>query len=77
MIKQLLTALKRIAITLAIVLLAAWAYFAQPTLAKGEPTAPTIDEQRLQNIVKKLSIDFHPRNFRNTKNLEATAGILR
>ena len=76
MIKQLLTALKRIAITLAIVLLAAWAYFAQPTLAKGEPTAPTIDEQRLQDIVKKLSIDFHPRNFRNTKNLEATAAYI-
>lgn len=76
MIKQLFTSLKRITITLTIVLLATWAYLAQPTLAKGEPTSPAIDEQRLQDIVKKLSIDFHPRNFRNTKNLEATAAYI-
>lgn len=73
MIKQLLTSLKRITITLTIVLLVAWAYLSQPTLAEIEPTNVTIDQQRLEDIVKKLSIDFHPRNYQSTQNLEATA----
>ena len=72
MIKQLLTAFKRIAITLTIILLAAWGYLSQPTLAGSEPANTTINQQRLQEIVKTLSIDFHPRNFRNTANLEST-----
>ena len=76
MIKQLLTALKRITITLTIVLLAAWTYLSQPTLAKSEPANIAINNDRLQDIVKKLSIDFHPRNFRNTQNLEATVAYI-
>ncbi|CAA6676732.1 MULTISPECIES: M28 family peptidase [unclassified Lentimonas] len=76
MIKQLLTALKRIVVTLVIVLLAIWGYLSQPTLAKGDPSNTVIDQQRLQDIVKKLSIDFHPRNYRSTKNLEATVAYI-
>jgi Zn-dependent M28 family amino/carboxypeptidase len=76
-IKQLLTALKRIVITLTFILLIAWAYLSQPTLATSEPISSTIDQQRLQDIVKKLSIDFYPRNYRNSQNLEDTANYIR
>lgn len=77
MIKQLLISLKRIAITLTVVLLAVWVHLSQPTIAKGESSNTIIiDQQRLQDVVKKLSIDFHPRNFRSTKNLEATVAYI-
>ena len=76
MIQQLLTALKRIALTLAIVLVALWGYLSQPTLAKAESADITIDQDRLQDVVKKLSIDFHPRNYRNLPNLDATASYI-
>ena len=76
MIKQLLTSLKRIVITVGIVLLAVWAYLSQPTFAKSEQAETTIDHERLQAVVKKLSVDFHPRNFRNTANLESTAAYI-
>jgi Zn-dependent M28 family amino/carboxypeptidase len=76
MIQQLLTSLKRIVITLAVVLLAAWAYLSQPTFAKSAQASTSIDQARLQKIVQTLSIDFHPRNFRNTTNLESTVAYI-
>ena len=76
MIQQLLIALKRIALTLVIVLVALWGYLSQPTLAKAESIDLAIDQERLQDVVKKLSIDFHPRNYRNLPNLEATAAYI-
>lgn len=76
MIKQLLTALKRIAITLTLILLAIWAYLAQPSLSGSEPADITVDQERLQTIVKTLSIDFHPRNYHNTTNLNKTADYI-
>lgn len=58
------------------VLLAIWFYLAQPALCSNEPTELKVDTERLKEVVKKLSVDFHPRNFRNTDNLNATAGYI-
>lgn len=58
------------------VLLLVWFYLAQPSFRSNEHLDLPVDEARLQEVVKKLSIDFHPRNFRNTKNLEKTVAYL-
>jgi hypothetical protein len=58
------------------VLFAIWFYFAQPTLRSNDPLDLPIDTERLKSVVKKLSIDFHPRSFRYTENLNATADYI-
>lgn len=58
---------------LAFGLFAAWLYLAQPTLRHNQFSSVSADPLLLEGHVKNLSVNFHPRNFRNLRNLDASA----
>ena len=76
MLKKILKFLRNVSIGVGLVIFGVWLYLAQPTFSSNTPTEVPIDTVRLQTVVKKLSIDFHPRSFRNTQNLNATADYI-
>lgn len=73
MLKKFLKFLRNVSIGVGIVLLAVWLYLTQPTLSANDTAEASVDIDRMQNVVKTLSIDFHPRDFRHTDNLNRTA----
>jgi hypothetical protein len=48
-------------------------FLSQPTCSRSLPSDKTVDLQRLEDVVKTLSIDFHPRSYDNPYNLNKTA----
>lgn len=76
MLKKILKFLRNVSLGVGVVLFGVWIYLAQPRLSASDEVELTVDTERMQNIVKTLSVDFHPRNFRNTKNLDRTAQFI-
>ncbi|MEM7791429.1 MAG: M28 family peptidase [Verrucomicrobiota bacterium] len=66
----------RILILSAAITAALWFFLAQPILSSNPVSETKVDVDRLETHVKKLSINFHPRNFRQIANLEATADYI-
>ncbi len=55
------------------VLFGLWLYLAQPTLRTNPPVEIPVDLERMSTVVRTLSVDFHPRDFRHVANLEKAA----
>lgn len=49
------------------------ALLVQPLAGAQASVAPPVDPERLRQHVRTLSVDFHPRNYRQQANLEASA----
>ena len=59
------------------VLLAAWFWMTQPMLSSASPSANrTVDPARLETHVRKLSIEFTPRDESHIENLDRTAAYI-
>lgn len=76
MLKKFLKFFRNVFCGVAVVIFGVWIYMAQPTLRASELVEPTTDNNRLRDIVKTLSVDFHPRTFRHSTNLEKTATFI-
>lgn len=76
MLKKLLKFIRNVTLAVSIVIGGVWFYLAQPSLLSSNTVDATVDIDRLRASVKTLSIDFHPRTFRNSKNLERTAAFI-
>ncbi len=76
MLKKLPKFIRNVVMGVSSVLLGIWFYIAQPTFRSNAPLNLPIDTTRLETIVKKLSEDLHPRSFRDTANLNATADYI-
>jgi Zn-dependent M28 family amino/carboxypeptidase len=50
-----------------------WILVAQPTITKNSPSNLSLDSSRLKAHVLKLSNDYFPRSYSNTKNLDRCA----
>lgn len=75
-LKKLLKFIRSVAIGVSVGLLGVYFYLTQPIFSSNEPLDIEVDTKRLEGVVRKLSEDFHPRNFRNTGNLNATADYI-
>ncbi|MDP4879423.1 MAG: hypothetical protein NWR36_06030, partial [Opitutales bacterium] len=69
MLKKALKFLRNVSIGVGVVLLAVWIYLAQPALSANDTAEASVDIERMQNVVKTLSINFHPRSYGHTDNL--------
>jgi len=69
-------ALLRIAAVIILFLGAAWWVIAQPTWRKQPRATVAADPAQLESHVRTLSESFHPRNFRQVDNLNATADYI-
>jgi len=76
MLRKILIFIGNVTLGVSLVLLGIWVYVAQPSFRSSERLDLDVNEARLQEVVKTLSIDFHPRNFRSTKNPEKTVAYL-
>lgn len=76
MFRKFLKFLRNVFVAVTVVLLAIWFYLAQPTLSSNDTVNIMVDTDRMQAVVKALSVDFHPRNFRHTDNLNLTASYI-
>ncbi|NBB78068.1 MAG: M28 family peptidase [Verrucomicrobia bacterium] len=74
--KGLLTFTRNVTIGLTVILCVIWIVLAQPTFRANSTIDLEVDTDRLQTVVKKLSVDFHPRRFSNLGNLDATADFI-
>lgn len=60
-----------------LVLVAAWFWLTQPLLARAQPNAVrTVDPARLEAHVRKLAIDFSPRDINHLENLDLAAAYI-
>ena len=55
---------------------AIWIVVAQPTSEKNSPSDKMVDIKRLEKHVRVLSEDYHPRDYKNVKNLNSTADYI-
>ncbi|MGJ8652316.1 MAG: M28 family peptidase [Opitutaceae bacterium] len=76
MLKILFKFLRNVILGVAVVIVGVWVYLAQPSLLSSGPANVSVDIERLRETVKKLSVDFHPRTYRKSKNLERTAAFI-
>ncbi len=76
MLKKLLKFLRNVTLGVGIVLCAIWLYLAQPSFGSNDPIDILVNVERLTETVKTLSVDFHPRTFRNNENIEKTATFI-
>ncbi len=53
-----------------------WAFMAQPLVSPIASQPPAVDEAALKAHVKKLSVDFYPRNFESLANLNLAAAYI-
>lgn len=70
---RILLACLRVGAIIFIILLCTWLYLAQPGFSKNSPAIKHADAERLSRVVKTLSVDFYPRNYRETENLSRAA----
>ena len=62
-----------ILVLLILPLFSTWILVAQPTITKNSPSNLSLDSSRLKAHVLKLSNDYFPRSYSNTKNLDRCA----
>lgn len=72
----LLKLFRNVILGLCIILTGIWIVLSQPTFRSNSKTSLPVDVNRMENVVKKLSIDFFPRSFSNLENLDATADFI-
>ena len=81
MFKKLRRSLIKITTTLFIVILCTWLTVSRPSWFeyddKPTQTTPQVNADTLKEHVKKLSIDFHPRDYRHPENLDAAADYIK
>lgn len=65
--------LLRIFSLLFIIICSAWIALAQPSFRKSPSSQQMVSADKLESHVKKLSVDFHPRNYQEHDNLNRTA----
>ena len=75
-LKSTLSILLTVLIICTVAIAAVWLIIAQPTAEKNSPSRVKIDTKRLERHVRKLSEEFHPRDYRNVKNLNRTADYI-
>lgn len=75
-LRGLLRLIRNVGLSLCVILCGIWLVLAQPTFRSNSPINLEVDTERMQTVVKKLSIDFHPRSFNNFDNLNATAEFI-
>lgn len=76
MITKIFKFVRNVTLGVTAVFLLVWFYLAQPSFGSNDRLDLEVNEARLQEVVKKLSIDFHPRNFASTENLEKTVAYI-
>lgn len=76
MIRNILKFVRNVTLGVGAVLLAIWFYLSQPSFHSNESAELDVNEVRMEEVVKKLSIDFHPRTFRRTYNLDRTTAYI-
>lgn len=60
-----------------LVLVAAWFWLTQPLLSRAQPNAVrTVDPARLEAHVRKLAVDFSPRDINHLENLDLAAAYI-
>ncbi len=73
---QILRAIRRILLTVGLVLGGIWIYIAQPGFAHSKAATRTLDTDRMQETVRKLSVEWAPRSCQRAENLTATADYI-
>lgn len=68
--------IRNVAVGVGSVLFLIWVLLAQPSCRSSNPVEAEVDQDRLREVVKTLSIDFHPRTFRHTGNLDDTVAFV-
>ena len=53
-----------------------WLFVARPTVTPKVASTVTIDPARLQGHVEKLSVEFHPRDYKHLENLDRSAAYI-
>ncbi|MGJ8641539.1 MAG: M28 family peptidase [Opitutaceae bacterium] len=76
MLKKFLKYIRNVTLGVGIVLAGVWVYLAQPTLRTSDLSDASPNVDRLRETVKTLSVDFHPRTFKNVENTEKTASFI-
>lgn len=71
--RVLLRSTLRILLLLLLILAAIWWWLTQPQWGSQPPSAFSASPDALQQHVKTLSVDFHPRNYQHPANLERSA----
>ena len=71
--KELIIRVIRAVFILILFIVLAGIYLAQPTFSRSLPSNQTVNLQRIEQSVKILSVDYHPRSFQNLENLDRTA----
>ena len=71
--RRILKSAARILTTIALVVFVAWIVIAQPSLRRNRPSSLTVDPARLSGHVIMLCETLHPRDWKNTTNLNACA----
>ncbi|MDH3974947.1 MAG: M28 family peptidase [Deltaproteobacteria bacterium] len=76
LLKSVLSILLTVLVICSALVAAVWLVIAQPTWEKNNPSDKRVDAKRLEKHVRTLSEEFHPRNYRNVKNLNRTAAYI-
>jgi len=71
-----LKAIARVSAVIAVLLLAAWIVFAQPSCRQSARSPATVEPESLRGHVRALSAHFHPRDWNHPENLESCAGYI-
>jgi len=74
--KRLGMSLARITGMLSCILVSGCYLVAQPTFKSNSPSSMTTDSQRLRADVNAMTVDFHPRNWENVRNLNRCADYI-
>lgn len=69
--------LLRILMGVGVVLLVLWLVIAQPRWPTHEPVSFSVPTEQLEQHVRRLSVSFHPRNWRHSANLDRCADYVR
>lgn len=76
MITKFLKFIRNVTLGVGVLLCALWFYLSQPSFSSSARIDLPVDEKRMEAVVRKLSVDFHPRNFRRTDNLEKAVAYI-
>lgn len=74
--RRITISLLRILALLGVITLALWWWLTQPQWGQRDPSAFSVGPAVLQQHVKTLSVDFHPRNYQNPANLRRSADYI-
>lgn len=76
MLNTLFKFIRNVTLGVGFVLALVWFYLSQPTFNSSDEVDFNVSQERLVEVVKTLSVDFHPRTFRHTDNLKKTVSYI-